>query len=88
MCGLFQSKMVAEKGSGSDSWVHLESLPRGRRIVDNLKSCVKSILPEIYRRMICVEGSSRVEHFFTFSMDDLEASFVKSGKISKLQKES
>ena len=86
----YDLKLVAHNGSGFDTWIILNNLPKECKIMNMIKNGKGIISLKIYNGMVDVKANSKGKpQYLTFvcSMNHMKSSLRKLGETYKLQPE-
>ena len=84
----YDLKLIAHNGSGFDTWVILNNLPEGCKIMNMIKNGKGIISLKIFNGMVNVKAYSKGQPqylTFTCSMNHMKSSLRKLGETYKLQ---
>ena len=86
----YDLKLIAHNGSGFDTWIILNNLPEGCKIMNMIKNGKGIISLKIFNGMVDVKSNSKGKPqylTFTCSMNHMKSSLRKLGETYKLQTE-
>ena len=86
----YDLKLIAHNGSGFDTWIILNNLPEGCKIMNMIKNGKGIISLKIFNVMVDVKSysKSKLQYLtFTCSMNHMKSSLRKLGETYKLQSE-